>query len=131
MRHARADYMRFQEPEPLLEIVRRFYAFTETDGRMIAKGIVKDARQILEWYDSLPPVVSPIAEDEPVFLMRAKDRFMPSMLAVYEELCRMEDSDLADGVAVLRRVVAEWQGREGCKTSDLPQLELPLWEGGP
>ncbi len=65
---------------------------------------------------------APIGEDEPVFLVRAKDRLAPHNLFDYAQ--RAEDSgcakELVESVRTHARAMLAWQETHGCKEPDLP-----------
>jgi hypothetical protein len=65
-----------------------------------------------------------IGEDEPVMLFRAQDKFMPVVLAFYYGLLVSDDgtnSDIRAAVLSHIKAVNHWQGKNGCKTPDVPQ----------
>lgn len=66
---------------------------------------------------------APIGEDEPVFLLRAKDILAPQNVLDYA--ARAEDSGLPDVAASAREHAArmtEWQTEHGAKLPDLPPI---------
>ena len=63
---------------------------------------------------------TPLAEDEPVFVFRAQDQLMPSVLAYYAELCQSVGSPESHVSAIgehRERVIA-WQTINGCRVPD-------------
>lgn len=73
-----------------------------------------------EDYDRIQDPAGKIGEDEPVFLIRAQDYRMITMLREYARLCRV------DGDEVMARVVEQhikrtrvWQATNGAKQADL------------
>lgn len=92
MIHAREDYNRIQDPA--------------TDP---------------SFYIDLPEGCTPIAQDEPVFLLRAQDRLMNEMLAHYLSLLMQAGASTEMRIAVRAHAtrVREWQDAHGCKVPDL------------
>lgn len=58
-----------------------------------------------------------IGKTEPVFVVRAQDRFAGPVIEYYESLCGVYGSspDHLDGLRAARRVVEDWQSVNGCK----------------
>ncbi len=52
-----------------------------------------------------------IDDDEPVVVFRARDQFLPDVLALYYEMCRNAGSPERhlEGIAITRDDVVEWQ----------------------
>ena len=65
-----------------------------------------------------------IAEDEPVFLLRAKDELAPAVMQFWvDRLCiREREGDTVTVKAVQKHIdlMKEWQKKNGCKTPDTP-----------
>ena len=71
----------------------------------------------------LAPGTSPIAEDEPVFLLRAKDKFFATMLMRYAQLVNVKDPVLANTVMLHIQEAEKWQQEHGVKHPDLPRTD--------
>ena len=66
---------------------------------------------------------TPIAEDEPVMLFRAKDKHFLNVLIDYFHHLRMDpnvDKKMLDAIAEHSNLAAEWQNKNGTKTPDIP-----------
>jgi hypothetical protein len=121
MKHQRQDYMRIQEPTKLLvaltALVNRADAMeTPTEGEL------REAKDLLRWYGELPPVEHPIGEEEPVFLLRAKDRFAPEVVDEYARRCADAGLPIAQVVYDTADAIRAWQREHGSKTPDQPNL---------
>lgn len=69
---------------------------------------------------------TPIAEDEPVFLLRAKDKFFVPILIKYWQLLFVEgrlsnEMRIAIGQHIAR--AEEWQNEYGTKMPDMPKQD--------
>ena len=65
-----------------------------------------------------------IADDEPVFLLRAKDLLAPDTVRMWSSLCRLGGNhDLADIAYKWADRMYEWQQKNGCKNPDMPMNE--------
>jgi hypothetical protein len=65
---------------------------------------------------------TPIGEDEPVFLVRAKDIYAPHMCLDYA--ARMDaigNVEMAESARRQANLMFEWQQRHGSKAPDLPK----------
>lgn len=66
-----------------------------------------------------------IAEDEPVFLLRAKDQIAPSALRFWaDEVERLGDKKLADHVRAHAGKMNEWQAKNGWQVPDTPADQM-------
>jgi len=63
---------------------------------------------------------TPIAEDEPVFLIRGKDKFFYAMLLYYSFLTRFEAPEISKKVQKFAAKCIPWLTSSGGKTPDLP-----------
>lgn len=63
---------------------------------------------------------TPIGEDEPVMLFRAKDKHFKAVLDFYRDLTWKESLAIANLVNVQIDRAARWQREHGTKTPDLP-----------
>lgn len=63
---------------------------------------------------------TPLAPDEPVFVLRAKDRYMPDMLLIYAQMCEDGGSpeEHVDAARQHRLAAIEWQRQNGCRVPD-------------
>jgi len=65
---------------------------------------------------------TPIGEDEPVFLLRARDEHFQRMLMFYVLLVEEDNSsDMVSAVMAHKKLSREWQTRHGTKTPDMPK----------
>jgi hypothetical protein len=81
MIHAREDYNRFQEPDELIEIIRKLYPLAQYDAELD-----EQLTSLLSAYDqTLALRKNPIGIDEPVMLFRAQDENFISVLRFYRE----------------------------------------------
>jgi hypothetical protein len=67
---------------------------------------------------------SPVGEDEPVFLLRGKDKFFVPMLKAYMKLIAADHNVGYDMELAIDKHIEYsewWQSREGTKTPDMPE----------
>ena len=77
----------------------------------------------LEHPELLGEGCSPIAEDEPVFLLRAKDFYMTRTLYCYLELLQIDKTvspHMIEAVKQQINAADRWRALNGCKTPDMP-----------
>jgi len=75
-----------------------------------------------EDYNRIQDPAGKIADDEPVFLLRAKDSFAPAVVRMWAELVAASgDHDLADHVFGWAHKMEEWQFANGSKVPDSPE----------
>lgn len=68
-----------------------------------------------------------IAEDEPVMLFRAQDRWAPVVLTTYARLVHAENPELAELAMKQAGKMIQWQAVHGKKTPDMPdQQQFPM-----
>lgn len=70
---------------------------------------------------------TPIADEEPVFLVRAKDKFAPHVLLDYAARC--DESALPEMAETCRQhagAMFRWQEQHGFKLPDLPVPPTPV-----
>ena len=74
-------------------------------------------------YNRIQDPINKIKEDEPVFLLRAKDKFMPETVRDWARKVLSEggDSRLAAMAFDHAKLAEEWQQKNGCKLPDLPK----------
>ena len=74
-------------------------------------------------YNRIQDPSGKIADDEPVFLLRAKDVLAPMCLILWAEelITRGGDKDIAGIVADHAAKMIAWQEKNGCKLPDLPK----------
>jgi len=63
-----------------------------------------------------------IPDGEPVFLLRARDKFMPLVLDYYATLVSQEsghDVNIVKNTLAHKRTVRFWQEDKGCKSPDM------------
>ena len=72
-------------------------------------------------YDRIQDPTGKIAEDEPVFLLRAKDVLAPGILMKWatELVLRGGDKKMAKMVTDHAILMIDWQEKNGCKLPDL------------
>ena len=72
-------------------------------------------------YNRIQDPAGLIAEDEPVFLLRAKDKFAPEVVAYWASLLQREGTqpEMADMAMQHSRAMKDWQHINGKKTPDL------------
>ena len=58
------------------------------------------------------------ADDEPVFVLRAKDRLAPMIVEIWAEMAALLDSPKADDANRLAGMMRTWQVNNGSKTPD-------------
>lgn len=65
---------------------------------------------------------SAIGEDEPVFLLRAKDQAFATAVSAWikSHLAAGGDRSMVSAMALHLERVVEWQSRNGCKVADAP-----------
>jgi hypothetical protein len=64
---------------------------------------------------------TPIAEDEPVFLLRAKDKhFIPMLMQYLRMIYNDASEEMLDAVNAHIGLAREWQDEHGTKTPDMP-----------
>jgi hypothetical protein len=66
---------------------------------------------------------TPIGEDEPVFLLRAKDKFFVQMLIHYWQMLYKADNlpdEMRRAIGNHIALAEEWQYEHGTKTPDMP-----------
>ena len=74
-----------------------------------------------EDYNRIQDPEDKIAQDEPVFLLRAKDRTAPDAVMCWARMQELigGDQKLADLAYAHAEKMREWQAANGCKTADL------------
>ena len=76
-------------------------------------------------YNRIQDPANKIGEDEPVFLLRAKDEFAPIVIKLWADLVAASgDTDLANKVTMFAGEMEKWQMENGCKTPDTPASEM-------
>jgi len=63
-----------------------------------------------------------IGNDEPVFLLRAKDELAPVVLQYWVDRLRLREGNTIAAKAVQKHIdlMKKWQKENGCKTPDTP-----------
>jgi hypothetical protein len=78
-----------------------------------------------EDYNRIQDPENKIAEDEPVFLLRAQDKFSPEVVRHWANLVKESgDSDLANHVLHWADKMRAWQLDNGYKIPDSPEVGL-------
>jgi hypothetical protein len=76
-------------------------------------------KHLHEKFDRIQDPAGKIGEDEPVFLLRAKDIFMPKMLRAYGgHLQEFGNHTMANEIFEFARDIEKWQNKNGCKMPD-------------
>ena len=75
-------------------------------------------------YNRIQDPIGKIGEDEPVFMVRAKDELAPKIMEYWATLWEASGKELRDNdMAVMVREHAartrQWQEKNGCKRADL------------
>ena len=78
-------------------------------------------------YNRIQDPENKIKENEPVFLLRAKDKFAPATVRMWAELVRASgDETLALYVERWAKIMDSWQNMYGCSVPDVPEEKLRL-----
>jgi len=76
-----------------------------------------------EDYNRIQDPAGKIGEDEPVFLLRAKDQFAPQVIREWAALVKQSgDIELANHVYIWAERMIIWQLNNGCKVPDSPEV---------
>lgn len=72
-------------------------------------------------YNRIQDPYKKIAEDEPVFILRAKDKLAPEVMNYWVYRLRESggDESMAKMVEKHAKLAMEWQKKNGCKLPDL------------
>jgi hypothetical protein len=135
MKHARQDYQRIQDPAANAELLSAF----DEAMNLVARGHggmnPEHSRVLSKLCRALSPILSPlvtrktqtisapIAADEPVFLLRAKDRHAPDTIRRWAELVYARgkgNGDMSSMAMDHADTMERWQREHGCKDPDLP-----------
>lgn len=74
-------------------------------------------------YQHIQDPKNKIGQEEPVFLFRAQDKHMATILKQYQVLCSMDSRRSPEQIKLLadfRRDVIAWQKKHGAKVPDWP-----------
>lgn len=75
-----------------------------------------------EDYNRIQDPEGKIGEDEPVFLVRAKDMLAPIAVRAWAQACRNEGNKVMGDIASeWANKMEDWQNLHGCKRPDLPK----------
>ena len=78
-----------------------------------------------EDYNRIQDPAGKIGADEPVFLLRSKDKFAPATVRVWAELVDASgDHELSFQVRMFADEMEHWQRKNGSKTPDSPEVGL-------
>lgn len=73
-------------------------------------------------YDRIQDPAGKIAEDEPVFLLRAKDKLAPDTLRFWADGVEVTgNNELAEHIRAHADAMEKWQEKNGCKLPDAPK----------
>lgn len=129
MKHQRKDYARIQEPDELLDLLKRSKPLiddhTEDYTNPEKEALKEEINQAIEKYDKMLELRdNPVEEDEPVILFRAKDKLMPEVIDTYKRLLNqnMSDETMISACDALMRDVEDWQSKNPTKLPDQPNL---------
>jgi hypothetical protein len=76
-------------------------------------------KHLHEKYNRIQDPEKKIGEDEPVFLLRVQDIFMPKMLREYaHRLAEFGNKKMSDEIWKFADTVQEWQNKNGYKMPD-------------
>ncbi len=81
---------------------------------------MKHARQD---YDRIQDPAGLIPDDEPVFLLRAKDRTAPAIVRAWAQAQKGQEGHDVNAINLAlahARRMEMWQAEHGCKTADVP-----------
>lgn len=148
MRHARTDYDRIQDPAANKELLEAYdnamqvTAFAASKQGVVAAGgapavaqyqlvartlstlarLLSPQLSLLVNFPNEPHAIGgvPIAEDEPVFILRAQDMTAPGVVDYWASLNR-EDLSLYGAVRKHANLMREWQQQHGRKQADTPR----------
>ena len=142
MRHARSDYDRIQDPAANRELLDAFDNAMRTLANGVRHGVrdvsIADYMQLFRALSRLTQrlhpqlgalangdmvVEHPIADDEPVFLLRARDRTAPATVE-YWAVAQGEHSLMTAAAQRIVRDMIAWQEKYGCKAADAPVSAL-------
>jgi hypothetical protein len=120
MIHAREDYNRFQEPDELLNLIDMLCVVGH-----FSENLREEVETVTAKYRTRPEGATPIAEDEPVMLFRARDKHFTKVLGKYAacvdpRLDPMSKDNMVDAVRAHIILATRWQERNGVKTPDMP-----------
>ena len=73
-----------------------------------------------EDYNRIQDPLNKIGEDEPVFLLRAKDKFAPDVVDEWADRVASHDIELAVSIHKFADHMRAWQKENGCKIPDTP-----------
>ena len=82
-------------------------------------------RHLRKDYERFTDPEGKIGEDEPVFIIRAKDAAMASTLRFWAYQNWKGGGNLSDAVEEFANEVENWQRANGCKTADVPEGAIP------
>lgn len=125
MLHARKDYNRIQDLAEVVKFLTTLSNEYDSIGDKAASSIVEEVIvSILRKYNFYRNV-EPIPQDEPVFLLRAKDMVAPSVVKFWAVNARSAGADETIVMAALEQAIAMriWQKEHGCKVPDMPEGE--------
>jgi hypothetical protein len=71
-------------------------------------------------YNRIQDPAGLIAEDEPVFLLRAKDIYAPEAIEFWAEMVEEDEPELSKSVMNFANFMREWQNKNGCKKPNVP-----------
>lgn len=146
MRHARADYQRIQDPAANAELLAAFQTASNlvARGPRMATGLQDSTALTREAYTVLSqltralhatlgplirtdvPPVTPIGDDEPVFLLRARDRYAPDTVRDWCARSYEQGNGVDERVRIAVQAVADAMeayaaAHGGAKVPDTPE----------
>ena len=75
-------------------------------------------------YSHIQDSTGKIGENEPVFLLRGKDKQAPGVIEYWAYQVQPFDEDLANSIMQFAEDMRQWQRENGCKNPDTPQILL-------
>lgn len=130
MIHSRQDYMRFQEPDRLLNVLKDVLKeLKDAVGDNESEAVSRASKVIAKYDEYLSLRTTPIGEEEPVFLLRGKDRFIVATVGAYANSCRSYGLPHSEGVRNFVEHVRQWQQENSRQIPTVPEqyvLDLGL-----
>lgn len=127
MKHGRKDYQRIQDPAANKNLIDAYATARRAlnDGSSTEDhltNLVAALSDTLERTLQAPPE-HPIADDEPVFLLRASDKIAPALVREYAMRLRQEGGgtwDHSNAVIEQAKAMELWQSEHQWKLPDAP-----------
>ncbi len=134
MKHARPDYQRIQDPAANAALLKAFDDAMNLVAHGPERGLNHEHSRVLSslcraLHPTLGelvrnPVTSPIDDDEPVFVLRGKDKHAPDTIRKWAEFVYRRGNgnrDMSSMAMDHADAMERWQRDHGCKEPDLPE----------